>query len=93
MFSLIGSFFLSFFPDADPQVMGAITSFGDAMTGGGLLTMNVFYFIDMQLVALFASMAIVAIAAAFVVRMVEMVMDFVHKVVDSVPAMLPVVPA
>lgn len=81
-FTSLANFLLGFFPDADPAVNGVIDSWN---VGGGSLTMNVFYFIDMNAVLVCAGLAVTVVFVVLLVAFVRWVISVIHDVLDAIP--------
>lgn len=85
-FGVVGRFLLQFFPDADAGIVNTIGSWSGAMSGFDL-TFNVFYFVDIGIVSLFATSTVFVVLAFFIFTMVREVYALVHKLLDSIPVL------
>ena len=81
-FLTLVNFLLGFFPDADPSINAVIDSWN---VGGGGLTMNPLYFLDVPMVMVCAGMAVTVIFVCLLVSFVRWVISTVHELLDSIP--------
>lgn len=82
-FETVAGFFLMFCPEADPEIMAAIGSWGQISADG--LTFNLLYFMDMQVIALFLGGTVVVLFFGLILAVVRETISLVHKILDSIP--------
>lgn len=84
LFDWVAAFFLQWFPEKNVDVMNVIRSWGDVMRGYDL-TFNLFYFVDMNLVAGFFNLVVVMLFAYVVYILVQVTIRTVSAVVEMIP--------
>lgn len=84
VFDQLAGFVYGFLPDAQPSVMEAVTAW-TYIFNAPQLDFNIYYFIDIPLVAVFLSIWTAVTVAGLLIMAVRFVLDLVHKVMDSIP--------
>lgn len=83
-FDYVAGFVYGFLPDADNSIISTVTAW-TYLFDAPQLDFNIYYFIDIPLVAVFLGIWSAVTVAGLVIMAVRLVLDVVHKVMDSIP--------